>query len=168
MQYIGKVVDSPVAQDIDKVWTSPWSRSDKFEHLPETVGGASDSVIDDFEAGFDLFFCAFCSSSRTRHVYFRISLGDCGLHRTRFVAIRISRPKQHNHNHNNNKPPYERSCQWLIATVHRSDVVTVGCACTRGTSSLRCRWPWQQPFITAVMLGPLCPPPSWQACPARL
>ena len=37
----------------------------------------------------------------------------------------------------------------------RSGVVTVGCACTGGTSSLRCRWPWQQPFMTAVMLGPL-------------
>ena len=36
----------------------------------------------------------------------------------------------------------------------RSGVVTVGCACTGGTSSLRCRWPWQQPFITAVMWGP--------------
>ena len=35
----------------------------------------------------------------------------------------------------------------------RSGVVTVGCACTGGTSSLRCRWPWQQPFITAVMLA---------------
>ena len=35
--------------------------------------------------------------------------------------------------------------------VESSDVVTVGCA---STSSLRCRWPWQQPFITAVMLGP--------------
>ena len=27
-------------------------------------------------------------------------------------------------------------------------------ACTGGTSSLRCRWPWQQPFITVVMSGP--------------
>ena len=39
--------------------------------------------------------------------------------------------------------------------VQRSGVVTVGCACTGGTSSLRCRWPWQQPFITAVIVGPV-------------
>ena len=50
--------------------------------------------------------------------------------------------------------PSGRSCPWLIATVQRSGDVIVGCACTGGTSSLRCRWPWQQPFITAVMLGP--------------
>ena len=31
---------------------------------------------------------------------------------------------------------------------------TVGCACTGGTNSSRCKWPWQQPFITVVMLGP--------------
>ena len=44
-------------------------------------------------------------------------------------------------------------CMATTAVVQRSGVVTVGCACTGGTSSLRCRWPWEQPFITAVMLG---------------
>ena len=44
-------------------------------------------------------------------------------------------------------------CMAITAVEQRSGVVTVGCACTGGTSSLRCRWPWQQPFITALMLG---------------
>ena len=45
-------------------------------------------------------------------------------------------------------------CMAITAVGQRSGVVTVGCACTGGTSSSRCRWPLQQPFITAVMLGP--------------
>ena len=45
-------------------------------------------------------------------------------------------------------------CMATTAVGQRSGVVTVGCACSGRTSSLRCRWPWQQPFITAVMLGP--------------
>ena len=42
----------------------------------------------------------------------------------------------------------------ITEVVQRSDVVTVGCACTGGTSSLRCKWPWQQPYITVLMLDP--------------
>ena len=49
-------VDVPVVQVIDKVWTTLWSCSDRFQHFPETVGGAFDSVIDDFEAGVGGFW----------------------------------------------------------------------------------------------------------------
>ena len=37
--------------------------------------------------------------------------------------------------------------------VQRGGAVSAVFGCTGGTSSSRCRWPWQQPFITAVMLA---------------
>ena len=36
----------------------------------------------------------------------------------------------------------------ITAVEQRSDAVTVGCACTGGMSSLRCRWSWLQSNIT--------------------
>ena len=48
-------------QDIDNVWTSPWSCSDKLAQFPETVGGASDSVM----MSLRRFFGAFCAIFRT-------------------------------------------------------------------------------------------------------
>ena len=51
--------------------------------------------------------------------------------------------------------------QWSTLSLHattnmvqRGDAVSVVFGCTCGASSSRCKWPWQQPFITAVMLGP--------------
>ena len=38
--------------------------------------------------------------------------------------------------------------------VQRGDAVSAVFGCTGGMSSSRCKWPWQQPFITAVMLRP--------------
>ena len=48
----------PVVQFIDKVWTSPLSCSDKFA---QTVGGASDSVIEVFEAVVKAFLPHFAA-----------------------------------------------------------------------------------------------------------
>ena len=49
-----------------------------------------------------------------------------------------------------------------ITTVEqRSDAVTVGCACTGGTSSLRCRWSWLQCSITRTApFGDRAQPPG--------
>ena len=38
----------------------------------------------------------------------------------------------------------------ITAVEQRSDAVTVGCACTGGMSSLRCRWSWLQCSITCT------------------
>ena len=48
------------------------------------------------------------------------------------------------------------TCRCMATTKEeqRSGVVTVGCACTGGTSSLRCRWPWQQPLHHCRDVGP--------------
>ena len=45
------------------------------------------------------------------------------------------------------------NCECSRAPEQRGDAASAVCGCTGGTNSSRCGWPWQQPFITAVMLG---------------